>query len=71
MGFVTVMVSTSFGLEVEQPHHGDDLALEVRIVQLARDHAAHGDVAGRGDRELQHQLALQLGVVALRARVEA
>src|SRR6185437_14343561 len=38
---------------------------------LARDHTAHGHFAVRRDGELEHQLSLQLRVVAQRARIEA
>src|SRR5215471_10186327 len=59
------------GIEMEQSHESDDLALEIGVLELARDDAAHGDVAVRCDGELQHQLALQLRVVTQRAGVEA
>src|SRR4029077_5684373 len=57
--------------KTEQPHQRDDLALELRVLQLARDHAAHGHFAGRRDGELEHQFPLQLRVVAQCARIEA
>src|SRR5215469_15128800 len=58
-------------IETEQSHEGNDLALEIGVLELARNDAAHGDLAGRRNGELQHQLALQLRVVAQRAGVEA
>src|SRR5215469_2779849 len=59
------------GIETEQSHEGDDLALEIGVLELARDDTAHGDLAVRRYGELQHELALQLRVVAQRAGVEA
>src|SRR4029077_14130090 len=60
-----------FGAELHQSHHGDDLLLQVRVVELAGYHAAHGHLAGGRYGELQYQLAVQLGIIALRARVQA
>src|SRR3954470_7403511 len=57
-------------LEADQAHARHDLLLELRIVELARDHATHGDLACRRDGEFQHQLALQLRLVAQRAAIE-
>src|SRR6516165_8615105 len=59
------------GVETEQAHKCDDLALELGVLELARDHAAHGYLAARSDGELQHQFPLQLGVVPQRAGVQA
>src|SRR5262249_26741572 len=59
------------GLEAEGAYQGDDLALEFRVLQLAREDAAHGHLAGGGDGELEYQFALQLGVLARGARVQA
>src|SRR5215471_15673519 len=59
------------GIETEQAHQRDDLALELGVLELARDYAAHGDLAARGDGELQHQFPLQLGVVTQRTGIQA
>src|SRR6202042_2417554 len=58
------------GIEVEQAHQRHDLGLELRILELAGNDATHGHFACRGNGELEHQLALQFGVVAQRARIE-
>src|SRR5690348_16684432 len=59
------------GFEAEQLHPRNDLLFQIRVVQLARNDLAVGDVARWRDRELQDQLALQLRLLAQLAAVES
>src|SRR5688572_31149304 len=58
------------GFEAEHADAGHELALELGVVEIGRDHAAVRDFAGRGDRELHDHLALQLRQLAQRTAVE-
>src|ERR1700688_472439 len=58
------------GLEAEQAYARDELALQVRVAELAADHVAFGNLAGRRYRQPQHQLALQVGTLAQRTAVQ-
>src|SRR5580704_6313950 len=57
-------------LEAEQLYPQHDLALKLRIVELARYQPAHRHLARGRNRELQNELALQLRPLAQRAAVE-
>src|SRR5690606_8195424 len=47
-----------------------ELALQLRIVELARDHLAAGNCALRRNRQLEHELALQIRIFAKRPSVD-
>src|SRR5215510_11548850 len=57
-------------LEAEHADARDQLAFQLRVVELGRDDAAVGDLAARRDRQLHDHLALQLRLLAQRPAVE-
>src|SRR5688572_23746831 len=57
-------------LEADQAYTRDDLLLQFGVVELTRNHAAHGDLTRRRDGEFQHQLARKLRLIAQRAAVQ-
>src|SRR5918993_5511155 len=57
-------------LELELQHALHEAALELRVVELRGDDLAERHAPVGGDRETQHDLALQGGVLAQRAIVE-
>src|SRR5689334_18430233 len=58
------------GLEADQPHARDDLLLELRILEFARHHATHRDLARRRDGEFEYEFAGKFGLVAQRAAIQ-
>ena len=70
MGLVVVTVSTSLASKRNRRTRATILLLELRIVQLAGDDAAHGHFARGRDGEFQHHLALQLRLLAQRTAVQ-
>src|SRR5687768_12023476 len=58
------------GVEAKHADAGDELAFELHVAEFGGDDAAVGDLARRGDRQLDYHLALQLGLFAQRPAVE-
>src|SRR5688572_11978937 len=58
------------GLEAEHPHPCYELALELRVVELARDDLAGRHLAGGSDGDFQDDLPLQRRLVTQRPAVQ-
>src|SRR5579862_4813846 len=58
------------GFEAEQLHPGDDLTFQFRVIELAAQQGAIGDFAGRGNRNREYDLSLQVGAFTQGARVQ-